>query len=139
MTYLSDRELRVRGNVRVGNNLTVAGTTSNTGAVTFSSTVQMGSGSDYAMGEPNATTIQFMQMSTMTIAATNSSTSVTFPTAYSVAPKAVIIQNINSAADATATVFRTAASDISATAFIAKANNTATNIVTLGWLTYSTI
>lgn len=131
MTFFVDREVKVRGNLRVGGTTTSVGATTQTGNLSVAGDL-LGS-NKYAVVDANATGVTYNQVSTMTIAANNSSASVTYPVAFSAAPKAVFIQNINSAADATATVFRTAASDVSATTFVVKANNTATNIVTLGW------
>lgn len=109
MTFLSDNRAKIRDYITVGGK--------------------------YGVVDANATGLVYDQGSTTTIAANASSTSITFPTAYSAAPL-LFVHNINSAADATATVFRTAASDISATAFVIKANNTATNIVTLNWFAH---
>lgn len=114
MTYFSDREIRSAGNIRAGDALLAGG--------------------KYVTVDPNATGVIYQQASTVTIAANNSSASVTFPTAFSAAPRVYLQQASN--ADATATIFRAVASDTSPTAFVVKANSTATGAVNLYWFAH---
>lgn len=132
MTYFGDREVKVRGNLSVGGTSTITGATAQTGNLSVAGDL-LGS-NKYVTVDPNATGVIYQQASTMTIAANNSSASVTFPTAFSAAPR-IWLQNAT-VADATATVFRAVASDTSTTVFVAKANNTATGVVTLYWFAH---